>query len=152
MNTFLIEIEAILNNRPLTALSDDPKDFNVLTPNHFLIGQQSLPFVTKDKELNFRNRWKSVEALSNMFWKRFSREYVPLLNARKKWGREVRNFQVNDLVLLKQEGQHRSLWSVARVIDVNIGKDGIIRSVKLQMPNSILVRPVNSIVLLEGTK
>lgn len=37
--TTLVEIEGILNSRPLTASSADPNDFAPLTPVHFLIGE-----------------------------------------------------------------------------------------------------------------
>lgn len=36
--TFLCKIEAILNQRSLTAISDDIDDFEALTPNHFQLG------------------------------------------------------------------------------------------------------------------
>ena len=38
MNMYLIEIEAILNFRPITPISSDPNDLTALIPSHFLIG------------------------------------------------------------------------------------------------------------------
>lgn len=37
--TFVSQVEAILNSRPLTPLSSDPNDLSYLTASHFLIGE-----------------------------------------------------------------------------------------------------------------
>ena len=41
LTTALVEVGALLNSRPLTHLSVDPRDPVPLTPNHFLIGRAS---------------------------------------------------------------------------------------------------------------
>ncbi|XP_008557565.1 uncharacterized protein LOC103578321 [Microplitis demolitor] len=38
-STFLAQVEAVLNLRPLGALSDDPDDISDLTPGHFIRGE-----------------------------------------------------------------------------------------------------------------
>ena len=45
LQTFLCEVEAILNDRPITKISDDPHDLEPLTPNHILLmkGKPALP-------------------------------------------------------------------------------------------------------------
>lgn len=37
LHTILCEVEAILNDRPITQLSEDPNDLEPLTPNHILL-------------------------------------------------------------------------------------------------------------------
>ncbi|GFT87924.1 uncharacterized protein TNCV_800171 [Trichonephila clavipes] len=43
--TIITQIEGILNSRPITPLSDDIEDLEVLTPGHFLIKDPLLPFL-----------------------------------------------------------------------------------------------------------
>ena len=49
-----------------------------------------------DDKIVIQAGWRAVEALSNMFWKRFIQEYLPMLNIRKKWNREKRDFKENN--------------------------------------------------------
>ena len=52
-------MESIVNNHPITAVSDDPEDCSALTPNHFLLQKSTqLPrgvFVKEDDSFS-RNR------------------------------------------------------------------------------------------------
>ncbi|PFX34669.1 hypothetical protein AWC38_SpisGene505 [Stylophora pistillata] len=78
LHTVLVETEAIVNSRPLTPVSDDPNDFEALTPNNFLIGRaspNSPPGRFEEREINSRKRWRMVQALADMIWR--SRHSTP---------------------------------------------------------------------------
>ena len=56
LNTLIIEIESVLNSRPLTPISSDPNDLLVLTPGHFLIGDALRSFRERDFRDTSSNR------------------------------------------------------------------------------------------------
>lgn len=63
-NTLLVEIEAILNSRPLTPCSSDLQDLSVLTPSHFLVGDLLLqPAENSYLEVkeNRLSRWQHLQ-------------------------------------------------------------------------------------------
>ena len=67
LETIFIGVESLLNWRPLTAVSDDPNDKCVLTPNHFLIGQIGGDFVPESvntEPFNPRKRWRRLQELT----------------------------------------------------------------------------------------
>jgi hypothetical protein len=68
LRTALIEVEAVLNNRPITYNSSSPDDFTALTPNHFLLGKPdtSQPLdVPSNCELDSRKRWRRSQAIAD---------------------------------------------------------------------------------------
>ena len=152
LKTLFCEVESILNNRPITKLSSDPGDLTPLTPNHLLVmreGPRGPPGLFSETDM-YRRRWRYIQHLTNQFWQRWVKEYLPELQRRQKWSKEKRNFKVNDLVLVCDEGTPRHLWPLALVEDVKEGRDGLVRSLRLKTKSTILVRPVTKVVLLEG--
>lgn len=152
--TVITHVEAILNSRPLTPCSDDPKDENPLTPNQILLmrDEASLPPGVFEKDDCYgRRRWRQAQYIVDQFWKRWLREYLPRLQERSKWNAPRRNIAVNDVVLVVDQSAPRGSWPLARVLEVNKGRDGYVRSVKLKTKSSILTRPVNKLCLLEGS-
>ena len=78
----MCEIESIMSSRPITPVSNDPNDMEPLTPNHLLLlkSEVTLPPGLFKKEDSFsRRRWKQIQYLADIFWRRWSREYLPLL-------------------------------------------------------------------------
>jgi predicted KAP-like P-loop ATPase len=125
------EVVAILNIRPLCSSSDDRNDFEPLTPSHFLQQRQGLaipPGIFEDSEISSRKQWKQGQVLANHFWPRWIREYLPLLQARRKWLTPKRNLKVNDLVLVVDSALPRSHWSLGRVTKVFPGIDGLVQT------------------------
>ena len=56
--------------------------------------------------------------------------------------------QVDDVVLLKEEGVIRGHWPMGRITEVHPSTDGLVRSVSVQAGGSILRRPIAKIILL----
>jgi hypothetical protein len=154
--TLMCEVEAILNGRPLTKVSDDPNDMEALTPNHLLLlqpGNNLPPGVFRKEDSLLHKRWRQVQYLANVFWRRWLKEYLPSLQERQKWGGVKRNFAVNDIVLVRDDNASRASWPLGRILEVYYNRrDGLVRSVKLKTKTSVLVRPIDKIVLLEAAE
>ncbi|XP_037931036.1 uncharacterized protein LOC119665854 [Teleopsis dalmanni] len=64
LQTLVIQVEAVLNSRPIEALSQDPNDGQALTPAHLLIGDslRTLPqesaLDVQNSNLNYAQRWR----------------------------------------------------------------------------------------------
>ena len=98
----------------------------------------------------YKRRWRQVQYLADVFWRRWIRSYLPLLQERQKWTAVRRNFQVGDVVLMVDTSVPRSVWPLARVVDVFPGKDKLVRRVQVQTKNGLYHRPIDKIALLEG--
>ena len=73
--TLMCLVESIINGRPLTTVSDDIKDLEPLTPNHSLLLQSgAAPLMSKPvrSDLYSRRRWRQVQYLADILWKRWT--------------------------------------------------------------------------------
>lgn len=70
LGTLFTEAKHVVNSRPLTTVSVDPRDNETLTPNHFLIGSASgtanCGELTAD-DLCKRKQWRISQRLADMF-------------------------------------------------------------------------------------
>ncbi|XP_071057602.1 uncharacterized protein [Onthophagus taurus] len=149
--TVLVQIEAVMNSRPLCAVSNDPLNYDVLTPGHFLIGS-SLAVVPEPSLLDFKisrlSRWQHLRQMIESFWKHWSVYYLQSIQNASKWF-EAKNIpQLGRLDLIKDERLPPSKWAIARITEMHSGPDGRIRVVTLRTPTTTLMRPITKICLL----
>jgi len=147
-DTVISQIEAILNSRPLCPFSNDPSDLSSLTPGHFLIGKPLISYPDKDVSEVPQNRLKFYQQVTQMrqhFWKRWSVEYLNLLQKRPKWLAPQKNLEVGDLVLMKDELSIPLKWPLARIVEVFPGPDHKVRVVKLRTSTGVLTRSISKI-------
>lgn len=144
--TLLVEIEAILNSRPLYPLTDDPNDVQALTPGHFLIGEPLIlppPFMLDEQPRNVGTKiWAQRQAMIQHFWNRWQVDYLNSLQERKKWRKERENLKVGQMVTIKAENFPPAQWALGRIIELVHSNDKLVRSVVVQTQTSKLTRPV----------
>ena len=151
LTTLLVMAEGIINNRPLTPASDDPNDLEPLTPNHLQLHRPASapPGLFNEDDLHSRRKWRQVQYLADVFWKRWTQEYLLTLRQQTKWHQPLRNVQENDLVLITDKQRPRNSWPTGRVIETYRGADNLVRSARVRLRDSELVRPITKLCVLE---
>lgn len=150
--TFLTQVEAIVNSRPLSPLSDDPNDLNPLTPGHFLIGRPLNAVLDESYVTTPENRltaFEKMQKLTQEFWRRWSKEYIHTLQQRHKWMKS-NNVPLKEgmLVLMVEENTPPTQWKLGRVVELHKGKDQRVRVVSVRTQNGVLKRSVCKICVL----
>ncbi|XP_058448973.1 uncharacterized protein LOC131428930 [Malaya genurostris] len=133
-STVLVQIEAVLNSRPLTLCSDDPNDLTAVTPAHFLVGRQ-LQSIPEPSYINLKlstlSRWQLVQVIQQHFWKRWLAEYLPEMQNRQKWYK-ITKIRPGALVLINNPNVPPMQWPLGRIIRTHPGDDNIVRVVTIR--------------------
>lgn len=147
-STVLAQTEAILNSRPLSALSTDPNDLTPLTPAHFLIGRPLTAPACQDMTATPSHRllrYGLIEKMRQDLWKRWAKEYVSELQTRTKWYTNKGDVKLNTLVLIKDDNMPPLCWKMGRIVRVYPGADGISRVADLRTSTGITRRGFSKI-------
>lgn len=143
MCTLLCQIEAILNSRPLIPQSDDPRDYQALSPGHFLIGREltavAEPYYDGVKE-NALSRYQLIQRRKQAYWRRWSNEYLTTLQRRGKWFKDPTLLREGLLVVMKEDNLTPQTWKLARIVETHPGHDGIVRVVTVRTSNGNLYK------------
>ncbi|XP_011699812.1 PREDICTED: uncharacterized protein LOC105457069 [Wasmannia auropunctata] len=151
-STLVVQIEAILNSRPLSGMSNDPNDFSYISAGHFLIGDVIVshpePDITQLK-VNRLSRWQHLEQMRQHFWRRWSHEYLSQLQNRTKWqSSRGPALEIGQLVICREDGLPPLKWMLGRIEEVSPGTDGIIRAATIKTSNGSFKRPATKLAVL----
>ncbi|XP_072010850.1 uncharacterized protein [Engystomops pustulosus] len=155
LTTFMAEVSAIINARPLIPVTSDPDDPTILTPAMLLTQKTKTTcspageFTTKHL---YKCQWRQVQSLANTFWDKGKKQYISTLQPRNKWQKTKPNLKVGDVVLMKDCQSHRNAWPLALVTKSFPGEDGNVRKVEVkvhdQNETKMFFRPVTELILL----
>ena len=167
--TVLVEIEMVLNSRPLSFVSSNDLQ-EPLTPSHLLTGYRllSLPpcnypedfdYNSTIQEVSFTKRMAYFDNLLNHFWKRWQSEYLIELREchryqLSKYGSNPIPPSVGDIVLIHDQDRPRGQWRLAIVQEILSGSDGHVRGAVVRTSSklghsSLLRRSVRHLYPLE---
>ena len=155
LRTLMVEVEAIVNSRPLTVETlSDPNSLPAISPTNLLIQKSTVilppPGAFEDADLYCRKYWRRVQYLADQFWSRWRKEFLLTLQTRTKWTRRNQRYISKGDVVLMREETRRNIWPLGRVTKVLPDDKGIVRSAVVWVPRekTELHRPCNKLVVL----
>ena len=159
LQTVIIEIEGVINSRPLTYMFDEVED--VLTPSHLLLGRRLLSENAADRynpDVNTDNamltkRMKYLRTLADHYWRRFRDEYLIELRTQHTQGSDAaRTVKEGEVVVIRGQCK-RNVWRLGKVISFIVGKDEKVRAVTLKVfdgtKNRYIRRPIEKLYPME---
>lgn len=165
LQTIIAQIEAILNDRPLTRVPTNIDSFDPLTPSHLLYGRRllTLPFHYEAEEENedpsygkpqdqliLLKSYLKTQNVLRSFWRSWNTVYLPSLREhhQKTRGPIEEIIKIGDVVQIHTD-EKRSQWKLAVVQQLNRGADGLVRSAEIRTANGKTNRPINKLYPLE---
>ena len=110
------------------------------------------PGTFRKEDIFSHRRWRQVQYMADQFWRRWSKEYLPLLQQRQKWHYPRRKVAVSYNVLMEDDTSPRNCWRMARVVEAVPDRDGRVRRVKLKTRTSLLDWPIDKCILLQAAE
>uniref|UniRef100_A0A914PCQ8 Integrase catalytic domain-containing protein n=1 Tax=Panagrolaimus davidi TaxID=227884 RepID=A0A914PCQ8_9BILA len=168
--TFLCEVEATINSRPLTYVHS--KEPFVIRPIDFISPgiHVELPTVTADNENEdpsyfpttlgggekLLEHYKRTSIYLDKFWNLWIKDYLNFVRERKdkehrnRRGAIKRHPEVGEMVLVFEPDTARGLWKVAKVKELLVSSDNEIRSVKIEYKDGFTTkRAINHLYPIE---
>ena len=104
-----------------------------ITPNQLLLGRSSIevPDLEYDETNKFSARLSYVQQVHQSWWERWIQDVLPTLVPCKRWKEIKKNLKVDDIVLMKYDGNIKDDYRLAKVTEVFKDEKGLVRKVKV---------------------
>ena len=158
----LVEVEGVVNARPITYVFDDSEGVSyALTPSQLINGRnlsqepsaRHSEIVSNYETLSKRARYH--RKLLENFSQQWRKDYLlSLMEAYKsKQVTQQPALAVGDIVILKDYQTKRAFWKLCRILEVIPGKDGNVRAAKVEVASvkgkKVFRRPLQHLIPLE---
>ena len=158
--TILLEVEAIVNNRPLTYLDAHADTGEILTPALLLYGRSIFLFPFYESEnapvdpvynvdilLSYHSY---VNTIVHKFHKLFCESYLSALREKQYLSQQSPSqFPAEGELVILGLDQPKNLWHLGRVVKVITSKDSVVREVEVLTKGSIIRRTIDKLIPLE---
>ncbi|XP_043207007.1 uncharacterized protein LOC122373228 [Amphibalanus amphitrite] len=155
LETLLHEVEAAVNSRPLTFVSDDFDAAHPLTPSHFLSGGVAgarVPVVDDSAEVtasSLAERELQRQDLLSRFWDVWQADYLKNLPHSVRKFKSRGRLQIGSVVLIREDNVPRLSWLMGVVQRLHPSSDGVVRSADVRTTRGVRTRPVQRLHDLE---
>jgi hypothetical protein len=157
LSTITTQVEAMINDRPLTYVSNELDQPRAITPSQLLYGHDIHCPSNENEQLeefshiNLNARQKKCEKLKDHIWKRWQTEYLHSLREKHHYVKSkhiICEPKIDDIVLIFSESK-RSNWKLGRIIQLYPSSDGLIHSVRLKTSTGFIDRHIKHLYPLE---
>ena len=140
LQTLIVEIEGLLNARPLTYINDDSESISFpLSPSHLVYGRrivnspkgQYFKVISTNKSLT--RKLRHHRKLLENYARQWRTEYLQSLrkNSHASVNQQA-EIAVGDIVIVQNNKTKRNFWKLAKVEELLPGEDGVVRGAMIK--------------------
>ncbi|EGT51879.1 hypothetical protein CAEBREN_14589 [Caenorhabditis brenneri] len=162
LETLIIEVEGLLNSRPVTPNKKDVSDLPAICPMDFINPNVRLVIPEKsgtvfgvikngDTEQLTRQYLEKLGQYKEDLWREFTDSYFQVLKdyQPKKSAHSGLTPKVGQVVLVESKMEQRHHWPLGRIMSINKTTEGRVRSVMVKIGIHTVEKSVNQLIPLE---
>ena len=155
--TILKEIEAQINSRPITSVTDEASEQNYLTPASFLVGRtlmnmplkpRPLQKITSDQRV-LNKLLKQQNSYLDLIWRTWKEEYLRGLGKVNDKINHTDCVKVGEIVLVGCFNSPKTVWEIGVIQKLTQGRDGRYRTALIRTARGLISRSVQHLSRLE---